>query len=135
MPHQCLKCGHIFEEGSAQLLKGCPECGGHRFFFTKLPLDEQERTKISNDVNQDMTEKIMDLLMEKSKETQIKTGKWVTIKPKEIRKMLQQNMENSEETSSSEEIKEPPVINEDIRQETLKKLQEKIKKKEFFLES
>jgi predicted nucleic acid-binding Zn-ribbon protein len=126
MPHQCLKCGHIFEEGSAQLLKGCPECGGHRFFFTKLPLDEQERTKISNDVNQDMTEKIMDLLMEKSKETQIKTGKWVTIKPKEIRKMLQQNMENSEETSSSEEIKEPPVINEDIRQETLKKLQEEV---------
>ena len=124
MPHQCLKCGCIFEEGSAQLLKGCPECGGHRFFFTKLPLDEQERSKISNDVNQDMTEKIMDLLMEKSKETQVKTGKWVTIKPKEIRKMLQQNIGNTEELPSSEEINEPPMIDEDTRQETLKQLQE-----------
>ncbi|MEA2055536.1 MAG: Zn-ribbon containing protein, partial [Candidatus Thermoplasmatota archaeon] len=27
MPHQCLKCGKIFEEGSTQLLKGCPDCG------------------------------------------------------------------------------------------------------------
>ena len=41
MPHQCLKCGKIFEEGSAQLLKGCTECGGNRFFFTKEPLDER----------------------------------------------------------------------------------------------
>ena len=37
MPHQCLKCGKIFEEGSTQLLKGCPDCDGNRFFFTKEP--------------------------------------------------------------------------------------------------
>ena len=45
MPHQCLKCGRVFEEGSSQLLKGCPDCNGNRFFFTKTPLDEKERKK------------------------------------------------------------------------------------------
>lgn len=96
MPHQCLRCGEIFEEGSTQLLKGCPRCEGHRFFFTKQPLDEAQRTQISQEVNQDMTEKIMDLLMEKTKDTNATTGKWVTIKPKDLRKMLQHNIELSE---------------------------------------
>ena len=47
MPHQCLKCGKIFEEGSAQLLKGCPDCSGNRFFFTKEPLNEEQRAAIT----------------------------------------------------------------------------------------
>ena len=125
MPHQCLKCGHVFEEGSSQLLKGCPECSGHRFFFTKLPLDEQERSKISAEVNQDMTEKIMDLLMEKTDDAQKNTGKWVTIKPKEVRKMLQQNMEPTTSSPSEESVKSP-VINEEKREETIKKLEEEV---------
>jgi len=49
MPHQCLKCGTVFEEGSAQLLKGCPDCGGNRFFFTKEALNEKQRTEIIKD--------------------------------------------------------------------------------------
>ena len=127
MPHQCLKCGHVFEEGSSQLLKGCPECGGHRFFFTKLPLDEQERTKISAEVNQDMTEKIMDLLMEKSGDAQKNTGKWVTIKPKEVRKMLQQNMEPSPVvTPPQKEPDESVIINDVKREETIKKIEEDV---------
>ena len=127
MPHQCLKCGQIFEEGSSQLLKGCPECGGHRFFFTKLPLDEQERSKISAEVNQDMTEKIMDLLMEKTSDKQKATGKWVTIKPKEVRKMIQQNMDPQSPTPSQEiESEQPPIIDEAQRTETIKKIEEEV---------
>ncbi len=127
MPHQCLKCGQIFEEGSSQLLKGCPECGGHRFFFTKLPLDEQQRSKISAEVNQDMTEKIMDLLMEKTEGSEKTTGKWVTIKPKEVRKMLQQNMTpETIEPPPKEETPKPPVITDDEREQTIKKLEEEL---------
>lgn len=33
MPHQCLKCGRIFEEGSSELLRGCPSCGGSKFVY------------------------------------------------------------------------------------------------------
>ncbi len=65
MPHQCLKCGRIFEEGSSQLLRGCSDCGGNRFFFTKQPLDENERDFISKEVNRDITTRIMDSLVEK----------------------------------------------------------------------
>jgi predicted nucleic acid-binding Zn-ribbon protein len=127
MPHQCLKCGQIFEEGSSQLLKGCPECGGHRFFFTKLPLDEQQRSKISAEVNEDMTEKIMDLLMEKTEGSQKTTGKWVTIKPKEVRKMLQQNMTpETIEKPPKEVTPEPPVITDDEREQTIKKIEEEL---------
>ena len=54
MPHQCLKCGFVFEEGSSQLLKGCPGCGGNRFFFTKQPLNELERDVMSKEIGQDL---------------------------------------------------------------------------------
>jgi predicted nucleic acid-binding Zn-ribbon protein len=69
MPHQCLKCGHVFEEGSSQLLKGCPGCGGNRFFFTKQPLNELERDVMSKEIGQDLTTRIMELAVEKHKET------------------------------------------------------------------
>lgn len=45
MSHQCLKCGKLFDQGSYQLLRGCPDCGGNRFFFTKEPLNNEARKK------------------------------------------------------------------------------------------
>ncbi|KYH27011.1 hypothetical protein HAPAU_08990 [Halalkalicoccus paucihalophilus] len=33
MPHQCTECGHSFEDGSKEMLSGCPECGGNKFQF------------------------------------------------------------------------------------------------------
>lgn len=33
MPHQCTECGHTFEDGSKEMLSGCPECGGNTFQF------------------------------------------------------------------------------------------------------
>lgn len=43
MAHQCLGCGMAFENGSSQLLKGCPGCKGTRFFYTDKPLDDAAR--------------------------------------------------------------------------------------------
>jgi len=62
MPHQCLKCGKIFDENSSQLLKGCPNCGGTRFFFTKEPLSEEERRDIAEKLDDDIREKIVKLM-------------------------------------------------------------------------
>ncbi|MCD6480649.1 MAG: hypothetical protein J7L31_00035 [Thermoplasmata archaeon] len=45
MPHQCLKCGKIYED-SRYVLEGCPECGGKAFYYTKKPLGERERKKL-----------------------------------------------------------------------------------------
>jgi hypothetical protein len=34
MPHQCVRCHKIYEDGSEEILKGC-ECGGKLFFYIK----------------------------------------------------------------------------------------------------
>jgi predicted nucleic acid-binding Zn-ribbon protein len=33
MPHQCTDCGRRFDDGSKEMLSGCPECGGTKFQF------------------------------------------------------------------------------------------------------
>ncbi|MFP4626015.1 MAG: OapC/ArvC family zinc-ribbon domain-containing protein [Natronomonas sp.] len=33
MPHQCTACGHTFDDGSKEMLSGCPNCGGNKFQF------------------------------------------------------------------------------------------------------
>lgn len=105
MPHQCLKCGQIFEQGSSQLLKGCPDCGGNRFFFTKEPIDAEKREEISKQVGKDVTEKIIDLLVENNKDIVDKSGKWVSIQPKEIRKLFESKI--SEKNGKTNENQKP----------------------------
>jgi len=91
MPHQCLKCGLVFEEGSAQLLKGCPECGGNRFFFTKKPLNEAERHAKEENVGKDINTVIQELI-DDNKDIVDKSGKWVQIKPKDLRKAMKKHI-------------------------------------------
>jgi len=46
MPHQCVKCGEMYPDGSQELLKGCAKCGGKFFFFIrKERLDEQKKVR------------------------------------------------------------------------------------------
>jgi len=33
MPHQCTSCGRVFDDGSKEMLSGCPECAGNTFQF------------------------------------------------------------------------------------------------------
>jgi predicted nucleic acid-binding Zn-ribbon protein len=46
MPHQCTTCGHVFDDGSKEMLSGCPGCGGNTFQFhpkgTDVPADPPE---------------------------------------------------------------------------------------------
>jgi predicted nucleic acid-binding Zn-ribbon protein len=92
MPHQCLKCGKIFEEGSAQLLKGCSECNGNRFFFTKEPLGEKERAVITEEIGKDINSAIIELMGPEGEELVEKRGDWVKIKPKDVRKAMQKHL-------------------------------------------
>lgn len=97
MPHQCLKCGKTFEEGSSQLLKGCPECSGNRFFFTKEPLDEQQRQKIMEEVGKDINETLLEIVGSEGEKIVDKSGKWVNIKPKDIRKAMEKHLSDKKE--------------------------------------
>jgi predicted nucleic acid-binding Zn-ribbon protein len=128
MPHQCLKCGRIFEEGSSQLLKGCPECGGNRFFFTKQPLNENEREIISSEVSKDITSKIMETLIEENNTDTDKTGNWVTIKPKEIRKIIKEKIIENEKELKTEKPEPIEPIDDERRRTIIEKIKSDVEK-------
>ncbi len=43
MPHQCVRCGNMFKDGSKDLLTGC-SCGSKFFFFIKKAKLEEAKT-------------------------------------------------------------------------------------------
>lgn len=61
MPHQCVKCGKIYENTAAEVLKGCSSCGSHYFFFLRdedlliketESLTKKEREEILSDIQE-----------------------------------------------------------------------------------
>lgn len=47
MPHQCVRCGKLHEDGSAEILKGC-SCGSKFFFYIKKESLHETQEIISN---------------------------------------------------------------------------------------
>ena len=127
MPHQCLKCGLVFEEGSAQLLKGCPECGGNRFFFTKEPLDEQQRSEITEKVGKDINSAIMDLMDTHGEGVVDKSGNWVKIKPKDVRKAMEKHLGKEKIVPDSKENIEI-ITDDEYRKEAIEKVEAETEK-------
>ena len=56
MPHQCVRCGKLHEDGSKELLKGC-DCGSKFFFFIKKE-EVEEAKKIAEDLSVEDREQI-----------------------------------------------------------------------------
>ncbi|MBI2129282.1 hypothetical protein HYU07_03510 [Candidatus Woesearchaeota archaeon] len=53
MPHQCVRCNTFYEDGSAEILKGC-KCGGRLFFYIKKEkLDEVKKLTSSVHLSKD----------------------------------------------------------------------------------
>jgi predicted nucleic acid-binding Zn-ribbon protein len=123
MPHQCLKCGHVFEEGSSQLLKGCPACGGNRFFFTKQPLNDVERDLMSKEFGQDLTTRIMQLAVEKQKDTMKGTETWITLKPKDLRRMIE---DQGEQKKPEKDTTPAEPITDDQRKAIIDKIKAEV---------
>jgi uncharacterized protein len=64
MPHQCVRCSKLYEEGSPQILTGC-DCGSKLFYYVRkdqldmirkdrstLSLSDDEKKKIEDDIYQ-----------------------------------------------------------------------------------
>jgi len=101
MPHQCLKCGRVFEEGSSQLLKGCSNCGGNRFFFTKEPLDDKQRNFKREEVGHDLNTAIYELMKNQNKDNKDEdSGKWPDIDAKDLRQAIKSHLAEGEKLSS-----------------------------------
>ena len=62
MPHKCTKCGREFEDGSTEILKGCPSCGGKKFLYVSPDgrhqdvLEEKSISQIAEETKQEVLE-------------------------------------------------------------------------------
>ena len=65
MPHQCVKCGKLFEDGSKELLTGCSSCSGKFFFFVKESSIQKAREiteSLTLEEKEQMEKDVMDLV-------------------------------------------------------------------------
>jgi len=92
MPHQCLQCGSVFPEGSREILKGCPSCGGTKFFFTQAPLSDGDLTQMRRSSEEEMRELVKKVLTDRSLLEPVPEtddlppgGGWVAVRPEELK--------------------------------------------------
>jgi len=130
MPHQCLKCGKVFEEGSSQLLKGCPNCSGNRFFYTKEPLDEKERNTITKKVGKDLNSTIIELMGTELDNVVDKSGNWVKIKPKDVRKAMKKHISENKKVFPENKEEIDVVTDDEYRKASLEKIEAESEKKD-----
>ena len=56
MPHQCVHCSEIYDEGAAEILKGCSKCNSRFFFYlSKEKIAKMKENK--EDINLTKSEK------------------------------------------------------------------------------
>ncbi len=73
MPHQCVKCGALYSDGSEELLKGCNKCSGKFFFYIKKENIEKAKeitANLSNKDKEQMEKDVLDIVGTKIKEDQ-----------------------------------------------------------------
>jgi len=49
MPHQCVHCGALYEDGAEELLKGC-SCGSHFFYYIRKEYFEKHKKEVEERV-------------------------------------------------------------------------------------
>ncbi len=134
MPHQCLSCGFLFEEGSSQLLAGCPDCKGTRFFYTKQAVGDQRRKELADQAKKDLRQVVADLLTEQAPEAAKtvagdgKTDGWTELRPRDLRKLIKQvqaeQRELQDQAADSVEGPAPQTSESDLVEAARKRLAE-----------
>src|SRR3989344_2521832 len=72
MPHQCIRCNTLYEDGATEIVRGC-KCGGKLFFFIKRNKIEESKNVVVTLTKKEKLEveqDIYDLLGLDEKETQ-----------------------------------------------------------------
>jgi len=93
MPHQCVHCSEIYEDGSAEILRGCSKCGSKFFFYLsqekleKIKSSEEEGLNLSNSEKKQVEKDVRDIVGVKDDDSPIvldlesikivKTGKYL----------------------------------------------------------
>ena len=64
MPHQCVRCNTMYDDGSQEILKGC-KCGARLFFYikkNKLKEIQKKTVKLSSNEKKQIEDDIFDLV-------------------------------------------------------------------------
>ena len=64
MPHQCVRCGKFYDDGSKEIMSGC-DCGGRLFFFEKkerLQEIQAAQYKLTKSEKKQIEEDVFDLI-------------------------------------------------------------------------
>lgn len=63
MPHQCVRCNNMYDDGSSEILNGC-NCGGKLFFYVKKEALEkkQMQLKLSTEEQQQIEKDVCDII-------------------------------------------------------------------------
>jgi predicted nucleic acid-binding Zn-ribbon protein len=113
VPHQCLGCGFAFEEGSSDLLNGCPQCKGTRFFYSAAPVPDAERKRIQAKAQKDMHQVVAELLQEAAPNTaqelldRADADGWATLRPRDIRRFVRKAQ--MEKSARAGDLREEPA--------------------------
>jgi hypothetical protein len=68
MPHQCVRCGSVYPDGSSDLLKGCSKCSGRFFFYVKesaLKKAEEVMANLSDKEKKQIEEDVLEIVGDK----------------------------------------------------------------------
>ncbi|UZE93987.1 MAG: hypothetical protein IB618_00205 [Candidatus Pacearchaeota archaeon] len=63
MPHQCVRCGRIYDSAAPEVLEGC-SCGSHYFFFFKdedLAM-QKETEKLTRDEREEIVKDVSEIV-------------------------------------------------------------------------
>ena len=64
MPHQCVRCNTFYDDGAAEILKGCA-CGARLFFFIKKEKFEERNEKpiqLSDDAKEEIERDVLKMV-------------------------------------------------------------------------
>ncbi|MDH7506761.1 MAG: Zn-ribbon containing protein [Candidatus Thermoplasmatota archaeon] len=127
MPHQCLKCGKIFKEGSNQLLKGCPVCNGNHFFYTKEPLNEEKRKSLNEKLNKDINSKLVQIINDQAKEL-VKETNWINIKTEDLNEEIEKFLAKTKKIIPNNKENIEIITEEKYRKENIEKIEHETSK-------
>lgn len=63
MPHKCTKCGREFRDGSVEILRGCPSCGGKKFLYVsdRVRNDDVMQEKSIETIAQETKQEVLEV--------------------------------------------------------------------------
>lgn len=70
MPHQCVRCGKLYDDGSKEILSGC-SCGARLFFYIRKERLEQAKEiteNLSNDDKKQIEKDVFSIMGREEKE-------------------------------------------------------------------